>query len=148
MSDRYTEQDYASQNKGAKAGTKVRGVFEAVHGAGENIRGSALSAVDSLAGQGPNRNDEIARQGQQETQMGVNDMHTGPTAGARPMRSTAQPAVAPGNTAPHHHRDDAISGLHQRETRELRETYETERRPGGFDQTERRPGEQHQPHYD
>ncbi|KAF9501197.1 hypothetical protein BDN71DRAFT_1439507 [Pleurotus eryngii] len=50
-------------------GDRVRGGFQAVHGVGDNIRGTALGLVDTATGDGV-ANDEIARRGRAETSEG------------------------------------------------------------------------------
>ncbi|KAF7441092.1 hypothetical protein PC9H_001441 [Pleurotus ostreatus] len=60
-----------SKGSGSRGGLgdRVRGGFQAVHGVGDNIRGTALGLVDTATGDGV-ANDEIARRGRVETSEG------------------------------------------------------------------------------
>ncbi len=42
-----------------------------ISGAGENIRGTVLGAVDTMTKEGPSKNDEIARHGRLEMEGGL-----------------------------------------------------------------------------
>ncbi|KAL3480536.1 hypothetical protein BJX99DRAFT_254526 [Aspergillus californicus] len=65
-----------AQNRGAnmgdQLGTGVRGVFAAIHGAGEWLRGGVNAAVDRAFGseEGVTRNKAISQAGQQEIRSG------------------------------------------------------------------------------
>ncbi|KAH9487428.1 hypothetical protein JR316_0001503 [Psilocybe cubensis] len=57
--------------KGSDFGNKIRGAVEVVHGAGENLRGTMLGAVDTMVHRGPTTNDDIAQQGRLEMERGL-----------------------------------------------------------------------------
>ncbi|KAG2024061.1 hypothetical protein CC2G_001654 [Coprinopsis cinerea AmutBmut pab1-1] len=82
-----------SNNAGRSFGTKIKGVFEVIHGTshrnsivshqadfassiglGENIRGTALAAIDSMSKSDSTKNDEIARQGRLELERGLTNL--------------------------------------------------------------------------
>ncbi|KAG2024059.1 hypothetical protein CC2G_001654 [Coprinopsis cinerea AmutBmut pab1-1] len=63
-----------SNNAGRSFGTKIKGVFEVIHGLGENIRGTALAAIDSMSKSDSTKNDEIARQGRLELERGLTNL--------------------------------------------------------------------------
>ncbi|KAL6230624.1 hypothetical protein BDW75DRAFT_222179 [Aspergillus navahoensis] len=71
----------AGADIGERVGNGVRGVFAAVHGAGEWLRGSINAAVDRTFGseEGVTRNEAISRAGQEEIQSGrfSHDTHAG-----------------------------------------------------------------------
>ncbi|KAJ2913177.1 hypothetical protein MD484_g7234, partial [Candolleomyces efflorescens] len=52
-------------------GEKVRGLFQVVHGFGENVRGTVLGAIDTVTHDTSGRNDQIAREGRLEIQRGM-----------------------------------------------------------------------------
>ncbi|TFK24354.1 hypothetical protein FA15DRAFT_420021 [Coprinopsis marcescibilis] len=83
----------SSSNAGRNTGNKVRGIFEVVHGLGDNIRGTFLGAVDTMMNHNSSKNDEIARQGRLEMQRGLTNMRSGRTT------TTAQPGMVQ-STAP------------------------------------------------
>ncbi|BGP42897.1 hypothetical protein JCM10449v2_006911 [Rhodotorula kratochvilovae] len=80
----------SSQNVGADAGQRGRGVFEAIHGAGEAIRGNVNSALDGLGDGIANRpqgtvesrqsaasEESVAQKGVREFTEGVNAVKGG-----------------------------------------------------------------------
>ncbi|KDR72637.1 hypothetical protein GALMADRAFT_228909 [Galerina marginata CBS 339.88] len=86
-----------SGNASSGFGTKIKGAVEAVHGAGENIRGTMLGAVDTMSKKGPTKNDEIAREGRLEMERGLAKLRgtnvtsqagTGPTGATTGMASS------------------------------------------------------------
>jgi len=52
-------------------GAKIKGGIQAIHGLGENIRGTALGALDTMSEGHETQNDEIARKGRVETEAGL-----------------------------------------------------------------------------
>ncbi|KAF8999644.1 hypothetical protein BDQ17DRAFT_745382 [Cyathus striatus] len=86
---------------GSSFGNRVRGVFEVVHGVGDNIRGTALGAVDTMGHNGLTKNDEIARQGRLETQRGMAHLKE-PPLGTQPGEQGL-----PGSTGPATYSHDA-----------------------------------------
>ncbi|KAF5366534.1 hypothetical protein D9758_008947 [Tetrapyrgos nigripes] len=82
-------------------GNKVRGAGHVIHGIGDNIRGTALGAADTVTNsrEGESRNDVLARGGRDETAMGLdmmkdragNTIHTQePLPSHEPYRSQGQ----------------------------------------------------------
>ncbi|KAF6741935.1 hypothetical protein DFP72DRAFT_1179888 [Ephemerocybe angulata] len=72
-------------NRGRGFGEKIRGVYEVIHGIGENIRGSFLGALDTMSHHDstvPSRNDQIAAEGRAELQRGLTHL------GRRPAGAT------------------------------------------------------------
>ncbi|KAL5047547.1 hypothetical protein BDW71DRAFT_179452 [Aspergillus fruticulosus] len=71
----------AGADMGERVGSGVRGVFAAVHGAGEWLRGGINAAVDRTFGSedGVKRNEAISSAGQEEIRSGrfSHDTHTG-----------------------------------------------------------------------
>ncbi|RXW23008.1 hypothetical protein EST38_g2844 [Candolleomyces aberdarensis] len=53
------------------------GVFQVVHGFGENIRGTFLGAFDTMTHETSGRNDQIAREGRLEIQRGMERLGRG-----------------------------------------------------------------------
>lgn len=52
-------------------GDKIKGAIEIVHGAGDNLRGSALGAIDQMGRGGVTKNEEISRKGREEFERGM-----------------------------------------------------------------------------
>ncbi|GAA6046639.1 hypothetical protein JCM3770_003091 [Rhodotorula araucariae] len=82
-----------SSSAGASVGTRVRGVFEAIHGAGEAIRGNVNSALDGLGDGIANRpqgtvesrqsaasEESVAQKGVRELNEGINAVKGGSAA--------------------------------------------------------------------
>ncbi|KIK70536.1 hypothetical protein GYMLUDRAFT_279025 [Collybiopsis luxurians FD-317 M1] len=84
-------------------GNKIKGAADTVHGIGENIRGTALGAVDTIAHdrEGETRNDAIGQKGRLETQQGLERMS------GYPANTTGAP-TSTASDYPKHHRDDEI----------------------------------------
>jgi len=78
-------------------GSKVRGAVHVVHGVGENIRGTALGALDAFAKNGDTRNEEIAKKGRWETEQGLAALRGQPA----PTQQSAGAATVGGSTAEH-----------------------------------------------
>lgn len=69
-------------------GTRIKGVFQTVHGIGENVRGRTLEAIDNLTTSGPpgtgkSRHGSIADRGRMEVETGMAHIygHPDPHAG-------------------------------------------------------------------
>ncbi|KAJ3493738.1 hypothetical protein NLJ89_g10948 [Agrocybe chaxingu] len=100
-----------SSDASSTSGNRIKGVAEVIHGAGENLRGTLLGAVDTVGSQGGySKNDEIARQGRLELDRGLAQVKgkpaietaggtaygTGPTASAgRAVPSNGRTGTAP-----------------------------------------------------
>ncbi|KAF8880891.1 hypothetical protein CPB84DRAFT_1851705 [Gymnopilus junonius] len=66
----------SQQHAGSGAANKVKGVVEYIHGAGENLRGTALSFIDSLGSSGETKYDDIARRGRMEMEQGSRNVRS------------------------------------------------------------------------
>ncbi|KAJ8518016.1 hypothetical protein ONZ45_g4884 [Pleurotus djamor] len=77
-------------------GDKVKGAFQAIHGIGENIRGTALGAIDTITKDGT-RNDQIAQRGRLETSEGLARMRGGKVTGTPATGGQYGPAAVVGN---------------------------------------------------
>ncbi|KAJ4485671.1 hypothetical protein J3R30DRAFT_3441121 [Lentinula aciculospora] len=113
----------------SNVGNKVKGAFNTVHGIGENVRATALGAVDTIAHdkEGEVKNDQIAQQGRFETERGMEQM-SGRSRNMNAMANydttTADPTLSANSTAntttdtttnpatnseyPQHHRDNEV----------------------------------------
>ncbi|KAJ3857254.1 hypothetical protein EV368DRAFT_77871 [Lentinula lateritia] len=98
----------------SNVGERVKGVFNTVHGLGENVRATALGAVDTMAHdkEGEMKNDQIAQQGRLETTRGIEQMSGRP---ANYDTTTADPSLTNHTTTnpvtsdyPQHHRDNEV----------------------------------------
>ncbi|KAK7047119.1 hypothetical protein VNI00_006784 [Paramarasmius palmivorus] len=76
---------------------KIRGAVDAVHGAGENIRGTTLGAADTIAHDQSAKNDEIAAKGRKEWANGVARMK-----GQPPHATSTTDATSYGTTSEAH----------------------------------------------
>ncbi|KAJ3918567.1 hypothetical protein F5877DRAFT_78916 [Lentinula edodes] len=100
----------------SNVGERVKGVFNTVHGLGENVRATALGAVDTMAHdkEGEMKNDQIAQQGRLETTRGMEQMSGRPrnvNTTANYDTTTADPSLAnhPATSDyPQHHRDNEV----------------------------------------
>ncbi|KAH7881124.1 uncharacterized protein C8R40DRAFT_1164538 [Lentinula edodes] len=100
----------------SNVGERVKGVFNTVHGLGENVRATALGAVDTIAHdkEGEMKNDQIAQQGRLETTRGMEQMSGRPrnvNTTANYDTTTADPSLAnhPATSDyPQHHRDNEV----------------------------------------
>ncbi|KAJ3983302.1 hypothetical protein F5890DRAFT_208662 [Lentinula detonsa] len=115
----------------SNVGNKVKGAFNTVHGIGENVRATALGAVDTIAHdkEGEVKNDQIAQQGRLETQRGLEQM-SGRQQNTNTMANnydttTAAPALANSTIAnttanlsssDRHHRDNEVYNDSQAQT--------------------------------
>ncbi|KAJ3869290.1 hypothetical protein EV359DRAFT_76845 [Lentinula novae-zelandiae] len=93
----------------SNVGERVKGVFNTVHGLGENVRATALGAVDTIAHdkEGEIKNDQIAQQGRLQTTRGLEQMSGRP----RNVNTTADPSFANHpitSDYPQHHRDNEV----------------------------------------
>ncbi|KAF5377003.1 hypothetical protein D9615_007324 [Tricholomella constricta] len=100
----------AHTTSGVKAGKthtgaeKIKGAIEVIHGAGENIRGTAMGALDTITRTESSADEEIARKGRLETEEGLAKWRgTGATStgvhGQAPGTHSGT-AQAPGTQAP------------------------------------------------
>ncbi|KAL0958574.1 hypothetical protein HGRIS_000713 [Hohenbuehelia grisea] len=71
--DRQTSTAIGQSTSSGGMGSRLRGAVEAVHGIGDNIRGTALGAVDTITRDGT-KNDEIAARGRAATSEGIAKM--------------------------------------------------------------------------
>ncbi|KAE9409190.1 hypothetical protein BT96DRAFT_1012785 [Gymnopus androsaceus JB14] len=78
-------------------GSKVKGAFNTIHGVGENIRGTTLGAVDTMAHDkdGEAKNEAIGQKGRSEIQRGMEGI-------------SGRPQAATTTDYPKHHRDDEV----------------------------------------
>ncbi|KAJ7576123.1 hypothetical protein C8J56DRAFT_973146 [Mycena floridula] len=85
--------------------SKIKGAFEVIHGVGDNIRGTALGAVDTVTKSGETKNDRVAEKGRLETQDGLQKLKgKSATASVNPAQGSANPtqtAASPVNPDMH-----------------------------------------------
>ncbi|RDB27288.1 hypothetical protein Hypma_004373 [Hypsizygus marmoreus] len=64
---------HAKGGSGSKPGMsgKIKGAYHVVHGIGDNIRGTALGAIDTVGHHADTKNDELAQKGRLETEQGL-----------------------------------------------------------------------------
>jgi len=105
-------------------GAKIKGGIQAIHGLGENIRGTALGALDAMSEGHETQNDEIARRGRVETEAGLAKWKGQPapaynTAGGGPgyQAGTTNPAQASGTSDTTTNPQSAGAGLATNEAR-------------------------------
>jgi len=146
---------------GSGIGDRFRGAAEVVHGAGEGLRGTLLGAVDTMVRKGPTQNDEIARQGRLEVELGMakmkgqttasttaygngtpaagsNTAYSAPhaTSGATHMPGSGAGTTGGGALHPNHHREDAVVGIPPDELRDVQshapQSYAQTQEPHGW----------------
>ncbi|KAF8639377.1 hypothetical protein AX17_001533 [Amanita inopinata Kibby_2008] len=86
-------------NVGGSVGGRIKGAAGVIHGAGEQFRGSILTAIDAAAGRQPSPAEEVVQRGRMEIEQGMADLRGRPrTSETSPRAGTgtgAAPAPAP-----------------------------------------------------